>query len=116
MLYRDSKVKLADVLDGTTQTLIVGEQLFGTSAWIAGMSSSVNWPCNMSCCKNVRFGINVDPWVPWNDRSFASVHPGGAQFAMSGGSVEFLTENIDITVYLSLASRNGEEITAGGRN
>lgn len=109
VLYRDSKVKLSDVTDGTTHTLLIGEQLFGDSAWIAGITTAPYWPCNMACCKNVKFGINFEPWAPWNDRSFASVHPGGANFAYTGGSVDFLSEDIDITTYLALASRNGEE-------
>lgn len=109
MLYRDSKVNLRKVTDGTSHTLLVGEQLFGEAAWITGMSSSIGWPCDMVCCKNVAFGINFDPWIPWHDRSFASCHSGGVNFVNSDGSVHFIIDDIDMATYLALASRNGEE-------
>lgn len=112
MLYRDSKVDLRKVTDGTSHTLLIGEQLFGEAAWITGMSSSINWPCDMVCCKNVAFGINFDVWAPWHDRSFASCHPGGVNFINADGSLHFVVDDVDMSIYMSLASRNGEEPSA----
>ena len=112
MLYLDEKVLMSHVTDGTSHTLIVGEQHFCTIAWIASVSSSPNTPCDVGCCKNVALAINFDPYGPWNDRSFGSAHPGGAQFALADGSAHFLSEDIDIATYLALASRNGEETGA----
>ena len=41
--------------------------------------------------------------------SFRSTHTGGAQFLYCDGSVNFLTENIDMAVYKALGSRaNGD--------
>jgi hypothetical protein len=37
----------------------------------------------------------------------ASNHPGGAQFAVSDGSVRYISENIDFAVYLELHTRSG---------
>lgn len=110
MLYRDSKVDLKKVTDGTSHTLMVGEQLFGEAAWIAGMSNSIAWPCDMVCCKNVAYGINFEPWAPWHDRSFASCHPGGVNFVNADGSIHFVFDDIDMATYMGLASRNGEEV------
>jgi prepilin-type N-terminal cleavage/methylation domain-containing protein len=117
MLYRDSKVKLSDVTDGTTHTLLVGEHQYGEAAWIAGMSNSISNPCDMVSCKNVKFGINneFESASFFNDHSFGSLHPGGAQFATAGGSVLFLSDDIDISTYLALASRNGEEPSPLGK-
>ncbi len=112
MLYLDEPVSISTVSDGTSHTLIVGEQHFSTIAWIAGVSSSPSTPCDVGCCKNVALAINFDPYGPWNDRSFGSAHPGGAQFALVDGSVHFLSEDIDIVNYLALASRNEEETDA----
>lgn len=110
VLYRDSKVKSQDITDGLSHTLLIGEQQYGVSAWIAGISSAPNWPCNMTCCKNVAFGINFDQWgAQWNDQSFGSLHPGGAQFGSVDGSIHYLSDDADILVYKSMASRNGEE-------
>jgi prepilin-type N-terminal cleavage/methylation domain-containing protein len=113
VLYRDSDVKTKDISDGLSHTLLIGEQRYGVSAWIAGISSDPNWPCNMVCCKNVAFGTNFDQWGDkWNDQPFGSLHPGGAQFGSADGSIHFISDDADIFVYKSLSSRNGEEPSA----
>ena len=112
MLYLDEQVFMAQVSDGTSHTLMVGEQHFCTIAWIASVSSSPNSPCDVGCCKNVALAINFDPYGPWNDRSFGSAHPGGVQFALVDGSAHFVSEDIDIATYLALASRNEGETGA----
>jgi hypothetical protein len=48
-----------------------------------------------------------------NDLSFGSMHPGGAYFAMSDGSVHFVNENVSLTgVLRPLASRASQEVVA----
>ncbi len=47
-----------------------------------------------------------------NDVLFGSFHPGGATFAYADGSVHFLPDDIDLDIYLALASKNGEEIVS----
>lgn len=43
---------------------------------------------------------------------FRSMHSGGAHFGMGDGSVHFIEENIDSTIYLGLASRAGGEVVS----
>jgi prepilin-type N-terminal cleavage/methylation domain-containing protein len=43
------------------------------------------------------------------EMSFGSYHEGGAQFLLGDGSVRFVSENIDQSVYRALATRNGKE-------
>jgi prepilin-type processing-associated H-X9-DG protein len=45
-------------------------------------------------------------------RGFRSLHPGGAQFVMADGSVQFVQEGIDHKTYRGLATRNGEELVS----
>lgn len=40
---------------------------------------------------------------------FGSHHPGGAQFAVADGSVQFLQSEIAMPVYRALATRDGGE-------
>lgn len=47
-----------------------------------------------------------------NDLLWGSFHPGGAIFVYVDGSVHFLSDDIDLDVYVALASRNGGEIVA----
>jgi hypothetical protein len=54
------------------------------------------------------------PYPPGNwigNNGFHSRHVGGAQFAMSDGSVRFLSENIALGLYRALATVNGGEVT-----
>lgn len=50
-----------------------------------------------------------DPTAHFDD--YSSHHSGGALFMLGDGSVHFISENIDLVVYTSLATRRGGEIT-----
>ncbi|MDZ7619457.1 MAG: DUF1559 domain-containing protein [Patescibacteria group bacterium] len=111
VLYKDSRVRMEDISDGTSNTFALGETSWnGYGAyrtWIRG--STINGSASGSC-KNVRAPINPGPsYGSYNDGAFGSQHPGGAQFALCDGSVTFVSESIDHAVYLSTASRNGGE-------
>ena len=108
IFYKDSKVQIRDITDGTSHTIMIGEQLFGVSSWVVGMSPGPTWPCDMACCHNVYYGINVVPYSN-HDASFSSMHPGGAQFVRCDGSTQFVSEDIDMDIYLAMASRNAGE-------
>lgn len=43
-------------------------------------------------------------------REFASLHPGGANFLMAGGSVQFIHDTIDFRVYQALSTIRGREV------
>jgi prepilin-type processing-associated H-X9-DG protein len=44
-----------------------------------------------------------------NNLPFGSFHPGGANFCFGDGSVSFLQDDLDVTLYLAMGSRNGDE-------
>lgn len=111
VLYGNSKVKIATITDGTSNTLAVGEISWKDAgnfrAWSRGMDDTT-----VHSCKNIRNGILVTTYngSNQNDYSFGSDHPGGgAQFAFVDGSVRFIIAAISLNTYLSLASRNGDE-------
>ncbi|QDU90032.1 hypothetical protein Pla175_34310 [Pirellulimonas nuda] len=47
-----------------------------------------------------------------NNLPFGSAHPGGALFAHADGSVEYVTDDVDMLLYVAKASRNGEEVVS----
>jgi prepilin-type N-terminal cleavage/methylation domain-containing protein/prepilin-type processing-associated H-X9-DG protein len=47
--------------------------------------------------------------MAFNDLLWGSFHPGGANFAFGDGSVRFLTDDLDIDVFLAYGSRNGDD-------
>lgn len=106
ILYGNSRVRFADVIDGTSNTIAVGER--DTLNSRSGTWIGVRNPAGSSTAGvSVVIGhshprINdVTPANPWNtDRigageGFGSLHPGGAQFVLCDGSVRFLSETIE---------------------
>ncbi|MEX1042361.1 MAG: DUF1559 domain-containing protein [Pirellulaceae bacterium] len=95
-LYQHSKVRFADIIDGTTNTFLLTEREYvyhrGT-IWAGTSNDSNGWH------KHLQFNM-VDTVAerPINGTSAncpSSMHPGGAQFMLSDGSVRFISENID---------------------
>lgn len=110
VMARNASRRMADIIDGTSNTLAIGEISWINAAcyrvWIRGCDSSA---CGST--KNVNFGIGVQPYTAsnFNDVSFGSQHVGGCHFLNADGSVIFLSQNIDMTMYKSLSSSNGGE-------
>ena len=46
----------------------------------------------------------------WNTYAFSSYHAGGANFAMTDGSVRFVPDTIDLKTYRALATRQAGEV------
>ncbi len=60
------------------------------------------------------FGSTFHPFNKHNNSTtifgaFRSQHPGGAHFAMSDGSVQFVAESIDTLIYKAMSTRAGGE-------
>jgi prepilin-type N-terminal cleavage/methylation domain-containing protein/prepilin-type processing-associated H-X9-DG protein len=115
-------VRIADITDGTTNTVMVGEVSVSAnvSATNTGSGSFPIWAggnaggCNGSNSIGSTFRV-MDPAYPLNskttDLSFGSRHSGGANFVMGDGSIKFMTDSIDtVVVYPALGSRNGGEV------
>jgi prepilin-type N-terminal cleavage/methylation domain-containing protein len=121
--YRDNSgsvttkffTRIRDVTDGTTNTLMVGElsmmipsgQANHYRSWVRGNNGG------SGATKNVTYPINSTFYTGgnnFNDISFGSNHPGGCQFTMGDGSVQFLNESINLNVYKALASRASGEV------
>jgi prepilin-type N-terminal cleavage/methylation domain-containing protein len=107
-------VRMSDVIDGTTNTLMLAEmsmqmplgQTNQYRSWIRGNNGG------SGTTKNVRYPINSTFYNGsnnFNEISFGSEHPNGCQFALADASVKFIAETIDLTVYQLSASMNGEE-------
>lgn len=118
-------MRLADITDGTSSTLMVGEfnyamedhlwtaGPYGTCAAKAGQIrwGSARWgvPYPGVAIGNTSGSFNVSTNA--NYTSFKSDHPGGAQFLMCDGAVKFVNEYIDEDLLDALATRaGGEEI------
>jgi prepilin-type N-terminal cleavage/methylation domain-containing protein/prepilin-type processing-associated H-X9-DG protein len=134
VLYLRSKVSVADIGDGSSHTLAVGERsLYNTDElWTLGAvwyksggsptptsvcvaaAKHVVWPINALESRRVYYvhDLRGPPElrkVLNNELAFGSLHAGGAHFAFADGSVHFLSESTDLNIFRDLATRSGEE-------
>lgn len=127
LLYQlnDGVVRMRDITDGTSNTLMVGEFSINKNKYVIGdvnyqrwlMGSYGNSPY-VQVLKNVRYNINQQGFTgtadccdtSLHDMSFSSNHVGGCHWLFGDGAVHFVSENIDINVYKAAASRNGGEV------
>ena len=120
MLYSNSAVKFSDIRDGTTNTIVLGDSLYGF------------WADSLSCC--VRVWDDVDHPDLWDAYwtftpnpqptnillippttnviqqyfSFGSGHGSNiAIFGMADGSTKQISKTIDKNVFKAISTRNG---------
>lgn len=127
VLFVDSNIRLGDVLDGTSNVLMVGEkclerpharcsrmQVCGAATlFVVGTSNQLSHDNRSNCAAlgSAARGINWDSPEPdctnlWNAKSsFHSLHPGGAQFVLVDASTHFISQDFDLTTFRRLAHR-----------
>ncbi len=107
-------VTIAKITDGTSNTFMIGEDVPEFNKHSAAFYSNGDW---CSCNIPLNFGLNEpDPGtfalVWWEAQGFRSRHPGGANFCLADGSVRFIVETVDNTLYRTSCTRNGGEVVA----
>jgi len=121
-IFSDSAIRLRDVTDGTSQTLIVAERdsYPDDDPWKAtsGPDYCPNQTCELSnvwagvARVTTYFGINKARY--YSDSDVMSQHPGGANFTFVDAHVSFLNETISQTTLTALTTRNGQEVINSG--
>ncbi len=114
-------VKLRDVTDGTTNTIMAGEFNYQMEDYLwnatscAALAGDVRWglarwaPAYPGVSLGTTEGdFNVN--LAANLTTWRSDHPGGAQFLLADGSVQFVSESVDADLLDNLAARADGEI------
>jgi hypothetical protein len=117
-MYPLSNTRITDLADGTSQTVVVAETREekmmvwidgGTAALVARPYDEGNPPTY----GGRRISLNFRPYFsyinPTAEYGPSSAHPGGAYHLLGDGSVHFVSENISERVYVSLATRAGND-------
>ncbi len=107
IFYGNSRHRFRDVLDGLSQTVMVGERnsRLGGSIW-HGVVHDAN-----AAAERIVGSADHTPNNPVGHfEDFSSYHTAGAQFILSDGSVRMLTQFIDLDVYHALVTRANSEV------
>ena len=93
MLFQNSAVRMGDVTDGSSNTILFAQ---------AGKDHPVHWmePSDM----DLQYFQMVDP--------NATAHSGGAHIVLADDSIQFLPEHTDPGTRKAMVTRNGREVVA----
>lgn len=124
VIFANSKVRMINITDGTSKTLLLGERSYELRAWMRGPDTSG------VCTTNVKTVVHpiindietLGDWFVYDNEGrtggaigfsnlpFGSFHPGGANFANADGSVEFLSVNTPVLLLQDRATIAGNEV------
>ncbi|WP_164104054.1 DUF1559 family PulG-like putative transporter [Candidatus Laterigemmans baculatus] len=107
LFYANSQLRMRDIVDGTSTTLMVGERSsrLGGTIWHGAIPEANEFEARI---------VGVTDHTPNHPvghfEDFSSYHRGVTGFVMGDGSVRHLSDNIDLAVYKALATRQGSEV------
>jgi prepilin-type N-terminal cleavage/methylation domain-containing protein/prepilin-type processing-associated H-X9-DG protein len=126
LFYRNNSVRLAQILDGTSQTFAVGErsQNLSRASWSGAVTNAAVPlvalqgeagldPEGGGALTLAHTGEGHGPNSPSglaHADQYWSLHPGGANFLFGDGSVRFIKEQVGFRIFQALATRSGVEV------
>ena len=98
----DRQTREADIKDGASETMMLAETTSANGPWTAGGPATVR---------------GLDPRRPpylGPGQQFGGAHRGGATVAFADGSVRFIGESIEPSIFEALATVAGREVLPDG--
>lgn len=136
IFYINSRVTIAGITDGTSNTFMWGERyhedknfdrmytnfpIIGWSGWawcdqgnaigdfLVGAAQPINWMIPDSATGS---NSSANPWVQQRLSTMGSGHRGGANVCMADGSVRFMRDSVDVQILQWMCTRAGGEVTS----
>ena len=119
VFYLNSRIRHDDIPDGSGTTIFIGEKMIDDSdlGWLSGTRATLR---NTGARPNAFPPTKTDPTGkaapspdPLHVGGFGSFHGGGSQFGFGDGSIRFISQAIDPSVYRLLGHRDdGEPISS----
>jgi prepilin-type N-terminal cleavage/methylation domain-containing protein len=107
IFFNDSQIRIRDITDGTSNTILLGEvtwalskvqRMYGTINTTTGTATTSSPYTNWSVGQHpMNPSLTALPEFQLRTMTFHSLHEGGAHFAFGDGAVRFLSENIQNT-------------------
>lgn len=132
IFFNNSSVRIAQVTDGSSNVLLVGETRYCPhklspdyptwhTSWDSGLriypTVDLSWPSGLCAAMQGINSSTLDPAKAYPrseaPSTFGSRHPGGCHFALADGSVRFLSETIDLSLYRGLGARDDNQPVGG---
>jgi prepilin-type N-terminal cleavage/methylation domain-containing protein/prepilin-type processing-associated H-X9-DG protein len=120
IFYNNSRTRIGDITDGTSNTCAVGERAQDNSLTYGWPLCGRGYPPLYSGRKDhilemytYSVGNANDPAGPDSgpsNQKYWSMHAGGSTFLMADGSVRFISYSINNGLYQALGTRNGGEV------
>jgi prepilin-type N-terminal cleavage/methylation domain-containing protein len=113
-----SNTKISQITDGTTQTFILGERIVQpgspttlpfTSNW-AGQVAFADQYDYRSVPHLTASAVHMLNASATDPQCFGSRHELGAHFALADGSVQYISNSIDVPTYVALGTPDGGEM------
>ena len=111
-IWRGNKSKMANIIDGTSNTMVIGEKQlspirYKTGDWHDDAGWADGWDPDV-----IRYtGFTPNPDLKydnqggWEGYRFGSTHPSGMNILLADGSVRFLGYSVDATIFNRLGHR-----------
>ncbi len=128
LFFVNSDMRIADIRDGTSSTVAVGEAVFAIDVgggpdcrgrmqvvdhWYIGTPQGLDNEASEaigSTAVPINSVFMPDLWIEEKELCFSSRHPGGAQMMFADGHASFVSETIDRDTWSALGTRAGGEV------
>lgn len=114
VFFYGKRLKMSQIVDGLSKTMFFGETINGHL-----INNNNMWTNGNRCNSSMRTTVNplntpivvpaivqtVEPPMPGSHCGFNSRHPGGANFSFGDGSVTFVMDDVDMTIYQAMSTR-----------